>query len=160
MPPTPPQTPPTDIPSILEVQAGACADNIDHIPPIPEVQAKTCVERIETPTPIQPSKITLAQLPYSTLITATTPPLYLDLDNPSLTLDFDFSDSSPCRLHLTRGGEGLDMGKDYRVVEVEDIPTAEEMKVARLEWSPRELKFQLRATGGEGVCVAVVWGEE
>ncbi|KFY23502.1 hypothetical protein V491_02510, partial [Pseudogymnoascus sp. VKM F-3775] len=36
MPPTPPQTPPTDIPPILEVQAGACADNIDHIPPIPE----------------------------------------------------------------------------------------------------------------------------
>lgn len=158
MPPTPPPTPPKHTPSISEIQGGACMDSREHSPTIPEVQTRSRAPPIEPPTPTQPHTITLAQLPYSSLITATTPPLHLYLDNPSLILDFDFSDASPCRLLLTRGDGGVDKGGDYCVVEIEDIPTAAEMKVACLERSPRELRFQLRATGSEGVCVTVIWG--
>lgn len=137
MPPTPPRTPPALIPSISEAQTGARAN------------------RVELPTAIHPITIAIipAQLPYSALITATTPPLYLHLANPPLTLDFDFSHASPCRLLITQGDERAGGDGEYRIVDIEDIPTAEEMQVACLGHSPREVKFQLR-----GVCVAVVWG--
>lgn len=49
-------------------------------------------------------------------------------------------------------------GEEYRIVDIEDIPTATEMRVARSEGDQRELKFQLRGGGTGGVCVAVVWG--
>lgn len=135
MPPTPPTTPPALIHSISKAQTEARAD------------------RVELPADILPHTITTSQLPYSEVITAKTRPLYLHLDNPPLTLDFDFNHASPCRLLITLGDDRATEGGEYRIVEIEDIPTAEEMKVACIGRSPREVKFQL-----QGVCVAVVWG--
>lgn len=135
MPPTPPTTPPALMPSVSEAQTGARAD------------------RVELPADILPRTMTTSQLPYSEVITAKTRPLYLHLDSPPLTLDFDFSHASPCRLLVTRGDDRDTEGGEYRIVEIEDIPTAEEMKVACIGPGPRDIKFQL-----QGVCVAVLWG--
>ncbi|KFY64604.1 hypothetical protein V496_03141 [Pseudogymnoascus sp. VKM F-4515 (FW-2607)] len=142
MPPTPPGTPPSHMPSIQEAQAANCAG------------------RKNFPAVIRPNSITLSQLPFSELITAATPPLYLHLDNPPLTLDFDFSLALPCRLQITPGEEEAGEVGEYRIVEIEDIPTASEMQVSRLESGGKVLKFKLRGGGRGGVCVAVIWGGE
>ncbi|KFZ17744.1 hypothetical protein V501_01574, partial [Pseudogymnoascus sp. VKM F-4519 (FW-2642)] len=112
MPPTPPRTPPSRIPSISEAQTRAREN------------------RIELPTTTHPVTITPAQLPYSQLITATTPPLLLHLDNPPLTLDFDFRLASPCRLVLTHVDDitAPVVGGECRTVDIEDIPTKAEMQ--------------------------------
>ncbi|KFY80281.1 hypothetical protein V499_00835, partial [Pseudogymnoascus sp. VKM F-103] len=116
MPPTPPRTPPSRIPSI----SGA--------------QNRAREHRIELPTTTHPVTITPAQLPYSQLITPTTPPLLLHLNNPRLTLDFDFRLASPCRLVLTHVDDitAPVVDEEYRTVDIEEIPTEAEMQVSRL----------------------------
>ncbi|OBT73219.1 hypothetical protein VF21_08713 [Pseudogymnoascus sp. 05NY08] len=140
MPPTPPRTTPEHMPYISEVQSGAHTSCVGF------------------PTAIHPLTITRAQLPYSQLITATTPPLLLHLNNPPLSLDFDFSLASPCRLIITQGDERAEEGGNYRTVDIEDIPTKEEMQVTRSQLGGKEVKFQLRDGDRGGVCVVVIWG--
>jgi hypothetical protein len=138
MPPTPPRTPPAHTPYISEA-----------------------ADRVEFPTTTTHSlTITPAQLPYSQFITATTPPLLLLLDNPRLTLDFDFRLASPCRLVLTQVDDVTApvVDGEFRTVDIEDIPIEAEMQVSRLRGSGKEVKFQLRDGGKGGVCVAVIWG--
>ncbi|KFY08763.1 hypothetical protein V492_05932 [Pseudogymnoascus sp. VKM F-4246] len=145
MPPTPPRTPsPRPIPPITPSPIIATAK------PIQSASSST-----------HHATTTLSQLPYSEFITATTPPLLLRLKNPPLTLELDFRLASPCRLAITRVDEWEVEGEggEYRIVEIADIPTAEEMPVACSGRSPGELKFQLRSGAGRGVCVAVLWGE-
>lgn len=142
MPPTPPRTPPKTPPV--------------HMPYISEA-----ADRVEFPTTTPQSlTITPAQLPYSQLITATTPPLLLLLINPRLTLDFDFRLASPCRLVLTHVDDVTApvVDGECRTVDIEDIPTEAEMQVSRLKGSRKEVKFQLRGGGTGGVSVAVIWG--
>lgn len=115
---------------------------------------------VQDPTRTHHASLTLSQLPYSELITATTPPLYLHLDNPPLTLDFDFGLALPCRLQITPAEEKAGNGGEYRIVEIEDIPTASEMQVSRSESGDKQLKFKVRGEGKGGVCVTVIWGGE
>ncbi|OBT56679.1 hypothetical protein VE04_03553, partial [Pseudogymnoascus sp. 24MN13] len=131
MPPTPPRTPPSRMPSISEAQTRAREVGI------------------ELPTTIHLRTIIISQLPYSQLITATTPPLLLHLDNPPLTLDFDFCLASPCRLVLTHVDDitAPVVDEEYRTVDIEDIPTEAEMQVSRLRG--KEVKLQLRDGGKE-----------
>ncbi|KFY19304.1 hypothetical protein V493_08027 [Pseudogymnoascus sp. VKM F-4281 (FW-2241)] len=136
MPPTPPWTPSAQISTPIS----------SPLPLIPE-------EPVQTPSSSHCITITPTQLPYSASITSLTPPLLLHFDQPPLKLDFDFSHASPCRLLITKGAETAGEGGEYRVVDIEDIPTATEFQVAPLERKPREVKFQL-----QGVCVAVTWG--
>ncbi|KFX95371.1 hypothetical protein O988_05807 [Pseudogymnoascus sp. VKM F-3808] len=138
---TPPQTPLARIPSSTS-------------PPLP----LSAVESARTPRRTRHVSISSSQLPYSQLINAETPPLCLHLNNPPLSLEFDFSHASPCQLQLLRGEESEGGSRDFRTIYIEDIPTAAEMDITYSRHGPRELKFQLQGGDRGGVCVAVVWG--
>ena len=96
------------------------------------------------------------ELPYSRLVSLTTPSLHLKLDALSLTFDF-FQVLSGC-LSLVQIGDNTELSRGYRTVEVENIPTTAELKMDCSRDS-NELAFQLRVALRGFVCISFYGGK-
>ena len=94
------------------------------------------------------------ELPYSRLVSLTTPSLHLELDTLSLTLDFLRVHSG--RLSIAQVEASIALSRGYHLIDVESIPTTTELQVDCSHES-KELKLQLR-TGRQGlVCISFTW---
>ena len=97
-----------------------------------------------------------SNLPYSQLITLATPSLHVRLGTLSFTLDF-VKVLSGC-LHITQIEEGAERSKELRTVEVENIPTTEELRM-HCSQDSSELKVQLQM-GEKGIInIAFMWND-
>ncbi|KAM5469181.1 hypothetical protein MauCBS54593_004533 [Microsporum audouinii] len=115
-----------------------------------DIEISPCNIIIHKPSLLSMVIIGYNELPYSESITVATPPLHLRLDN--LTIQFDFSRTSPCRLSIT---QAEDPTGGYHTVRVENIPTAAEMMLGCS--SSNRLGFRLPIVGKEALCISFVW---
>jgi hypothetical protein len=105
--------------------------------------AENTTDHISTPNDVSLITIRHKELPYSQLITLTTPSLHLQLDKLSLTLDFLLG--SPGHLLITQVEDAIVSCKRYRAVNIKDIPTTTELRLSCSQNSS-ELTFQLQTT--------------
>jgi len=111
------------------------------------------------PTPDNVSLLTIEdkELPYSRLVSLTTPSLHLELGTLSLTFDF-LQVLSGC-LSIVQIEDNIALSRGYYIVEVENIPTTAELQMDCFHDS-NELTFQLRTAQRGLVCISFVWEED
>jgi hypothetical protein len=94
------------------------------------------------------------ELPYRQPVTLTTPSLYLQIDK--LSLIVDFVQVSSGHLLITCAGDAAVEGKDYSVVNIENIPTSTELPL-KCPHGSNELTIQFRSSWNVIICVVFVW---
>ena len=96
------------------------------------------------------------ELPYTRLVSLTTPSLRLELTWLSLTVDF-LRVLSGC-LSIVQVSDHLASSRGYHSIDIENIPTAAEL---RMDCPPgaNELTFQLQTSRQGPVCITFVWEE-
>lgn len=110
------------------------------------------------PTPDHVSLLTIEdkELPYSRLVSLTTPSLHLELGTLSLTFDF-LQVLSGC-LSIAQIEDNTELSRGYRIIEVENIPTTAKLKMD-CSHDSNELTFQLRTAQRGLVCISFAWEE-
>lgn len=141
LPLTPPRTPPEQLYASNSGTKARSDNNMDHI---------------LIPDGISVITIGHKELPYSQLVKLATPSLHLKLNK--LSLEFEFILSVPCRLSIAQVEDAMVLCKEYRVVEIEDIPTTTELQLSCSPHGSNELAFELRTAGKGIVCISFVWG--
>jgi hypothetical protein len=121
MPLTPPRTPP-------EPAHASNSDAETRVALDEAALAENSTGSISTPNEVSLITIRHKQLPYSQLITLTTPSLHLQLNKLSLTLDFLRVSSS--YLLIAQVEDAIVSCKGYRAVNIEDIPTTTELRLS------------------------------
>lgn len=109
-------------------------------------------------TPEHVSLITIQNkdLPFSQLVSLTTPSLLLELGTLSLT--FDFLHVLSGWLSVTQIEDDTRLTRDIHIIEVENISTTEELKLACSRDS-NELAFRLRSAQRGLICISFAWEE-
>lgn len=115
-------------------------------------------DRVSTPTPDHISLLTIEdkELPYSRLVSLTTPSLHMELGTLSLT--FDFLQVLAGRLTVTHVEDDTALSRDNHMIEVENIPTKAELKM-NCSYDLNELTFQLRSAHSGLICISFAWEE-
>jgi hypothetical protein len=108
-----------------------------------------------TPTPDHVSLLTIEdkELPYSRLVSLTTPSLHLELGTLSLTFDF-LQVLSGC-ISIAQIEDNTALSRGYHIIDVENIPTTAELKMVCAHDS-NELIFQLRTAQRGLVCISTL----
>lgn len=123
MPLTPPRTP---LEPIRDTHLSG--SNGEHIiAPGTASHANTCGENTPTPDAVSLITVQYDQLPYSQSISPTTPSIHILLDEISLTLEFVQVFSG--HLSVAQAECTASLNKGYHVVDIRDIPTAEELQL-------------------------------
>jgi len=94
------------------------------------------------------------ELPFSRLVSLKTPSLHLELGILSLTSDF-LHVLSGC-LSVTQIEDDTVLSRDNHIIEVENIPTTEELKMD-CSHDSSELTFQLRSAQRGLICISFAW---
>jgi len=147
MPLTPPRTPP-------EPPHAGNSDTETRVSFGEAALAENTTGHISTPNDVPLITIRHKELPYSQLITLTTPSLHLQLDKLSLTLDFLRVSSG--HLLITQVEDAIVSCKGYCAVNIEDIPTTTELRLSCSQNS-NELTFQLQTARKGIVYISFVW---
>jgi hypothetical protein len=100
------------------------------------------------------SILTIEELPYTRLVSLATPSLRVELDWLSLTVDFLQVLSG--RLSIVQVDEDLASSRGYQSIDVEDIPTAAELRMDCFQGA-NELAFQLQTPRRGPVWITFVW---
>jgi hypothetical protein len=147
MPLTPPRTPP-------EPPHAGNSDTEPRVSLGEAALAENTTGHISTPNDVSLITIRHKELPYSQLITLTTPSLHLQLDRLSLTLDFLQVFSG--HLLIAQVEDAIASCKGYRAVNIEDIPTTTELRLSCSQNSS-ELTLHLQTARKGIVCISFVW---
>jgi hypothetical protein len=94
------------------------------------------------------------ELPYTRLVSLTTPSLRLELDWLSLTVDF--LQVLAGRLSIVQVDEDLASSRGYQSIDVKDIPTAAELRMDCFQGA-NELTFQLQTPRRGPIRITFVW---
>ncbi|KAH8762777.1 hypothetical protein BGZ57DRAFT_571030 [Hyaloscypha finlandica] len=108
------------------------------------------------PDHIDDSDLENKELPYSRLISLTTPSLHLELGTLCLTFDF-FHVLAGC-LSVAQIGDDTGLSRDNHIIELENIPTTAELKMD-CSHDSNELTFQLRTAQMGIICISFAWEE-
>ncbi|KAG4442224.1 hypothetical protein IFR05_002273 [Cadophora sp. M221] len=127
-------------------------------PSQPDLIDDSDLESMCTPTPNHISLLTIEDkdLPYSQLISLTTPLLHLKLGTLSLT--FDFLHVLTGYLFVAQIGDNTRLSRENHIIKLENIPTTAELKMD-CSHDSNELTFRLWSAQRGLICISFAWEE-